>query len=56
MISVNHKDISAIGIAQKAINIVCIASRIVWQSVRSCFGKGYWINDKPWSNTDGWMN
>lgn len=35
---------------------------LVWQAahddgeVRSCFGGGYWINDKPWLNDDAWVN
>ena len=29
---------------------------LVWTAIKSCFGKGYWINDKPWSNIDGWKN
>lgn len=30
--------------------------KLIWQYIRSCFGRGYWINDKQWSNTDGWAN
>ena len=30
--------------------------RSVWEFIRSCFGRGFWANDKPWSNTDGWKN
>lgn len=30
--------------------------RMVWQAIRSCFGRGFWNNIKPWSNTDGWRN
>lgn len=30
------------------------AWRSVWQFIRSCFGRGFWANDKQWSNTDGW--
>ena len=30
--------------------------RLVWEAINSCFGSGAWINDKPWSNTDGWNN
>lgn len=30
--------------------------RLIWQAVRSCFGRGYWINNKPWLNTDAWKN
>ena len=28
----------------------------IWSLIRSCFGSGYWRNDRPWSNTDGWNN
>lgn len=31
-------------------------ARLVWAAVRSCYGKGYWINSAPWSNTDSWKN
>ena len=31
-------------------------ARLVWTMVRSCFGRGYWINEKPWLNTDAWRN
>lgn len=30
--------------------------KLVWQAVKSCFGAGFWRNDKPWSNTEGWKN
>lgn len=29
---------------------------LIWQAVRSCFGSGGWINDKPWLNDEGWKN
>lgn len=29
---------------------------LLWELVHSCFGSGYWRNDLPWSNTDGWKN
>lgn len=32
------------------------AWRSVWQYIRSCFGKGFWVNGMPWRNTDGWKN
>lgn len=30
--------------------------KLVWQAVRSCFGSGHWINEKPWVNGEGWKN
>lgn len=32
------------------------AWRNVWQAIRSCFGRGFWNNQKPWRNEDGWKN
>lgn len=29
---------------------------LVWQSVRSCFGSGAWLNDKPFINDEAWKN
>lgn len=39
-------------------NIVAVfkGKRLVWQSIHSCFGGGYWANKKPWLNGDGWKN
>lgn len=31
-------------------------SILIWQALRSCFGKGYWRNNKPWINKEGWRN
>lgn len=30
--------------------------RLKWQNVRSCYGSGAWLNDRPWLNNDGWRN
>lgn len=27
---------------------------LVWQYIRSCFGAGYWRDEKPWVDSDGW--
>lgn len=29
---------------------------LIYETIRSCFGKGYWINDAPFLNTDVWRN
>lgn len=31
-------------------------ARLVWMAIRSCFGAGFWINDKPWLNSEAWKN
>ena len=27
-----------------------------WQAIRSCFGAGFWVNEKPWVDEEGWEN
>lgn len=29
---------------------------LIWQGLRSCFGSGYWINNRPWLNDEVWKN
>lgn len=55
----NYKDLKetqAVYHNHRAIATIYHAGRVVWQYIRSCFGKGFWINDKPWSNTDAYKN
>lgn len=40
----------------KVITAVYKGSQLVWSAIKSCFGKGYWINEQPWSNIDAWVN
>jgi hypothetical protein len=28
----------------------------LWEFIRSCFGRGFWANERPWNNADGWKN
>ena len=28
--------------------------RLIWQAVRSCFGSGKWIGNKPWIGKEKW--
>ncbi len=41
---------------RRAISAVYKGLQLVWTAIRSCFGKGYWINNKPWVDTDAWKN
>ena len=33
-----------------------IGDILFWQLVRSCYGKGYWIPEKPWLDNDTWKD
>jgi len=50
MIQINGKDVSQIRVGNKIITAVYIGTKLVWQSIRSCFGSGFWINSSPWKN------
>lgn len=56
MIIKNGKEIIEIYRGKNSINEIYRGKMLVWQVARSCFGNGYWINEKPWINTDGWKN
>ena len=56
MIYHDEKEIIAIHGNGKVISAVYRGVRLVWQAIRSCFGAGYWVNEKPWRNDEGWKN
>lgn len=56
MIYKGGKEVASIFKGSKAIAEVYKGAMLVWQAIRSCFGKGFWRNDKPWNSEDGWEN
>ena len=56
MIYYNGKEPSEIHYLGKDIVNIYMALKEVWSSLLSCFGKGYWINELPWVDTDVWVD
>jgi hypothetical protein len=52
----NGKEITEVYHGNKAIMAIYSGARLVWETIRSCFGKGYWVNTLPWKNDDTWKN
>lgn len=50
------KPVNAIYKGRRTIQAVYQGAKLIWQYIKSCFGRGYWINDKQWSNVDAWAN
>lgn len=55
-IYIGGKEITAVTAYGKVITAIYAGSRLVWQAIRSCFGAGFWVNEKPWINEEGWKN
>lgn len=56
MIYKEGKEITKIFKSNKEISYVYKGALLVWQAVRSCFGSGFWVNEKPWLSEEGWRN
>ena len=51
-----NKDIVSVFKENKTVQAIYKGARLVWEAIRSCFGKGYYINAYPWDNEDAWKN
>lgn len=56
MIIRNGKEIIAYYYGRTPLIEMYYGKHLTWQAIRSCFGRGYWINDAPWVNDDVWVN
>lgn len=56
MIYKDNKEIITINYGERPIVAVYKGDRLVWQAVRSCFGSGQWVNNRPWINNEAWKN
>ena len=50
------KEIANVYHGGKAISAIYKGAILVWEAVRSCFGKGFWVSSLPWNNEGGWKN
>lgn len=56
MLFKNKKETVAIYKGNVVVQSIYKGAVLVWQAIRSCFGSGYWINEKPWVNEEPWKN
>ncbi len=52
----NNKEISSVYFGSKTISAIYKGSVLIWEAIRSCFGKGFWVNTYGWNNENGWKN
>lgn len=53
---IKDKEVVAIYRGSKVITRIYRGVNLVWEAVRSCFSKGFWVNTLPWVNDDAWRN
>lgn len=45
---------------QKKIGAIYKGSQLIWltiyNTVKSCYGSGRWLEDRPWLDNDTWLN
>lgn len=51
-----HTAFSTIRYQGKRVIAKYYGTHLVWEEVRSCYGKGVWIEEKPWIDNDTWKN
>ena len=52
----DNRQVNTIYKGHEVVQAVYQGLKLIWQYIKSCFGRGYWINDKPWSDRDAWAN
>lgn len=56
MIFISNKELESSFIGRRIVTQVLKGVQLIWEAIKSCFGAGFWKNDAPWSNTEGWKN
>lgn len=56
MLNLGGHDVKLLYYGAKAVKAIYKGAMLVWSSIRSCFGNGYWASDQPWDNEDKWVN
>lgn len=56
MIVRSGKFIGLVNKGKIAIGKIMYGTSLVWEAILGCFTKGYWINNRRWTNDRGWKN
>lgn len=51
--AVQERTQQRIGAIYKGANLIWLT---IYNAVKSCFGSGTWMGDKPWLGADSWKN
>ena len=56
MINQNRTEVTGVFKLKVPVQAIHRFGVVLWQAVRSCFGSGVWVNEKPWINDEAWKN
>jgi hypothetical protein len=56
MAFIGKKEIVSVFQNNKPMQVIYQCGKVIWQAIRSCFGSGIWVNNKPWINDEAWKN
>lgn len=56
MIRSSDKFIDLVNAGKITIGHIKYGVLLVWEAIMGCFTKGYWLNNKKWTNDRGWKN
>ena len=54
MLSINGVKVSTIARNGKKVASMYWNGKMIFQSVKSCFGSGVWVSSKPWIGKEYW--
>ena len=49
-----NREMTLIYHGNRAISAIYKGVSLVWQGIRSCFGAGFWVAEKPWLDNEAW--
>lgn len=52
----SKKGIIGVGIGRNIMSCMYEGLHLVWRAVRSCYGTGKWIPERPWLDNDIWKD
>lgn len=56
MIKKSNKEVDLVNAGKTVIYRIMHGKDKVWEVIFGCFTRGYWLNDKKWTNNRGWKN
>ena len=54
MLRHDNKSIAQVAIGTRLIAEIRLGTQLVYTAIRSCFGSGRWIREKPWLGSEPW--